>query len=395
MCVFAAAVYVAVAWALPKAEWLPAQADMTMAFIAPQAENTALKQAWEEALKGSTQDLSWALVPLDLKAFEQKDPEVYAVLRELVGLSEDGKRLSLASVSMGMTVPKSIESDLGFKAVFIFENPALDAKAFDAAIRALVAKKAQEAGKDFSVVPMGEWMDFNIFTAEKERKRRFCYRPCAQGLKMVLAQDEAEAEAWLAGAKLAADAPVAAPFAAVKQPQDIAVALADLAGLLKRYKIDPKERKQLKLQMPWLFKTHRVMLAGTLEGATVVWTLSATTNSVQQTEQLKNFFEMYRFVIAQMLLPALLQKPDAVAIDWLRKQVSVKASGTEARLRMAFDPTTTAALVKEFEELEARREQEVEALRRKRLEREARESEGGEEMSAEEAKQILEGLEAK
>ena len=395
MCLFAAAVCAAVAWALPKAEWLPAEADVTMAFIFPQEENPELQQAWDEAFKAADPNFDLALAKRNPEAFKQKEPEAYAVLKELVGFSEDGKRLSLASVSMGMTVPKSIESDLGFKAVFIFENPVLDAQAFDAAIRAFVAKKAQEAGKDLSVVPMGEWMDARALNAGGEIKLRGCYRPCAQGLMMVLAQDEAEAEAWLAGAKLAADAPVAAPFAAVKEPCDWAMVVADVAGLLTRYVPEAADRKQVERQMPWLPKTHRLILSSSLSGVSVVGKLSAMTDSAEMAEQAKNMLEMYRLMAAQMILPALFQKPDAAVVRWLMKQVSVEAADTEVRLRMVFEPKTMATFVQEFEELKARKEQEAEARRRRLFEREVRESEGDEEMSAEEAKQILDGIEAK
>lgn len=395
MCLFAAAVCAAVAWALPKAEWLPAEADMTMAFIVPQEENPELQQAWEEAFKAADPNFDLALANRDPEAFKQKDPEAYAVLKALVGLSEDGKRLSLVSVSMGMTLPRTAEGDSGFKAAIIWENPALDAQAFDAALRACVAKKAQETGKDLSVVPMGEWMDAGALHAGGEIKLRGCYRPCAQGLMMVLAQDEAEAEAWLAGTKLAADAPVAAPFAAVKEPCDWALVVADVAGLLTRYAPEAADRKQVERQMPWLPKTHRLMLSSSLSGVSVVGKLSAMTDSAEMAEQAKNTLEMYRLMAAQMILPALFQKPDAAVVRWLMKQVSVEAVDTEVRLRMVFEPKTMATFVQEFEELKARKEQEAEARRRKLFEREVRESESSEEMSAEEAKQILDGIEAK
>lgn len=395
MCVFTAAVCAAVAWALPKAEWLPAETDVTMAFIVPQEENPELQQAWEEAFKAADPNFDLALANRDPEAFKQKDPEAYAVLKELVGLSEDGKRLSLVSVSMGMTLPRTAEGDSGFKAAIIWENPVLDAQAFDAAIRAFVAKKAQEAGKDLSVVPMGEWMDARALNAGGEIKLRFCYRPCAQGLMMVLAQDEAEAEAWLAGAKLAADAPVAAPFAAVKEPCDWAMVVADVAGLLTRYAPEAADRKQVERQMPWLPKTHRLMLSSSLSGVSVVGKLSAMTDSAEMAEQAKNTLEMYRLMAAQMILPALFQKPDAAVVRWLMKQVSVEAADTEVRMRMVFEPKTMATFVQEFEELKVRKEQEAETRRRKLFEREVRESKGGEEMSAEEAKQILDGIEAK
>ncbi|MGN0885556.1 MAG: hypothetical protein ACI4RT_01035 [Candidatus Spyradenecus sp.] len=395
MCMYVAAICAAVAMALPKAEWLPADVDVTMAFIVPQIENPELKQAWDEAFKGVDPNFDLALAKRDPEAFKQQDPEAYAVLKALVGLSEDGKRLSLVSVSMGMTLPRTAAGDSGFKAVILWENPALDAQAFDAAIRALVAKKAQETGKDLSVVPMGEWMDAGALQAGGEIKLRGCYRPCAQGLMMILAQDEAEAEAWLAGAKLTAAAPVAAPFAAVKEPCDWALVVADVAGLLTRYVPESADRKQVELQMPWLPKTHRLMLSSSLSGVSVVGRLSAMTDSAEMAERAQNTIEMYRLMAAQMILPALFKKPDAAVVRWLMKQVSVEAADTEVRMRMVFEPKMMATFVKEFEELKARKEQEAEARRRKLFEHEVRESKDSEKMSAEEAKQILDGIEAK
>ena len=394
MSVCAAAVCAALAFAVPKAEWLPADVDFTLAAMCEQQENTALTAAWKEALTGLHPMLDQVFAEQeDMKKLAAEEPEIYAVVKALTGLSEDGKQMTLKSIAFGANFPKTVaEADQEkVHLMAIFENPTFQIEAFDKALQALLKAKGDQ-DKKVSVVKVGEWRQLKEESGEDEFA--FCYKPCAQGLMMVLAKTVAEAEQWLAGPKLAADAPVAAPFAVVKKPFDCAYALKDVAELLNRYMTDAEMRKQAELQAPWLFKTHRVMLSGSLEGVNGVAKVAATTDSAEVAGQLKNALDMYRMMAAQMLLPAVFQKPDAALSTWLTKSVTVEATGSEVQLKAVFEPKAVAVIVKECLELQTKQGQDVESLLDDEEDFDDDEDDG-EEMTLEEATKILDGIEGK
>ena len=136
------------------------------------------------------------------------------------------------------------------------------------------------------------------------------------------------------------------------------------------------------------------MLSGSLEGVNVVAKLSAATDSAEVAGQLKNALEMYRMMAAQMLLPAVFQKPDAALCTWLMKSVTLETVGAEAQLKAVFEPKTVAAIAKECLELQAQQSQDVESLFGDEEDFEDDEDDG-EEMTLEEATKILDGIEAK
>lgn len=397
MSVCAAAVCAALAFAKPKAEWLPADVDFTLAAICAQKEEPAVSAAWKEALTGLHPMLDQVFAEQeDMKKLAAEEPEIFAVLKALTGLSEDGKQMTLKSIAFGANFPKTVAEAEQEKVhlMAIFENPTFQIEAFDKALQALLKAKGDQ-DKKVSVVKVGEWRQLKEESGEDEFA--LCYKPCAQGLMMVLAKTVAEAEQWLAGAKLAADAPVAAPFAVVKKPSDCAYALKDVAELLARYMTDAETRKQVELQAPWLFKTHRVMISGSLEGVNGVAKVAATTDSAEVAGQLKNALDMYRMMAAQMILPAVFQKPDAALSTWLTKSVTLEVVGAEAQLKAVFEPKEVAAIVKEFLELQAKQGQDVDSLFDDEEDEALSDDEDDEdaEMTVEEAKKILDGIEAK
>ena len=397
MSVYAAAVCAAVAFAVPKAEWLPADVDMTMAALCEQEENPVVHGAWKEALTGLHPMLDQMLTTeqQDMKKLAEEEPEIYALTKALTGLSEDGKKMTLASITLGMTFPKTVaafEEFEGLRVVAIFENPTFKVEAFDQAVQAVLEKKGKEADKPLTLAKQGAWRQLKV--EGEEDTFALCYKPCAQGLLVAIAKQVAELNQWLAGAKLAADAPAAAPFAVVKKPSDGAYAFKDVAELLNRYMTDPEIRKQVELQAPWLFKTHRVMISGSLEGVNAVAKLSAATDDAEVAGQMKNALEMYRMMAAQMILPAVFQKPDAALCTWLTKSVTLETVGAEVQLKAVFEPKAVAAIAKECLELQAKQGQDVEALLDDDEDFEDDEDDG-EEMTLEEATKILDGIEGK
>lgn len=399
MSVCAAAVCAAVAFAVPKAEWLPADVDFTLAAICVQKEDPVVNAAWKEALTGLHPMLDQAFAEQQgVKKLAEEDPEIYALTKALTGFSEDGKQMALKSIALGMTFPKTVaafEKIEGLRVVVIFENPTFKIEAFDQAVQAVLEKKGKEADKPLSLAKQGAWRQLK---AEGEEDTfALCYKPCAQGLLVAIAKQVAELDQWLAGAKLAADAPAAAPFAVVKKPADGAYALKDLAELLNRYMTDAEMRKQVELQAPWLFKTHRVMISGSLEGVNGVAKVAATTDSAEVAGQLKSALDMYRMMAAQMILPAVFQKPDAALSTWLMKSVTLEAVGAEAQLKAVFEPKEIAAIAKEFLELQAKQGQDVDSLFDDEDDEALSDDEDDEdaEMTVEEAKKILDGIEAK
>ncbi|MGN1325835.1 MAG: hypothetical protein ACI4YA_05805 [Candidatus Spyradenecus sp.] len=397
MSVCAAAVCAAVAFAVPKAEWLPADVDMTMAALCEQEENPVVHGAWKEALTGLHPMVDQMLAEQqDMKKLAEEEPEMYALTKALTGLSEDGKKMTLKSIALGMTFPKTVaafEEFEGLRVVVIFENPTFKIEAFDQAVQALLEKKGTGVNAP-TMVKVGEWRLIKPNKQEQPADIAFCYKPCAQGLVVAVARTLSEVELWLAGAKLAADAPAAAPFAVVKKPADGAYALKDVAELLNRYVPDEETRKQVELQAPWLFKTHRVLLSGSLEGVNGVAKIAAATDSAEVAGQLKNALEMYRMMAAQMILPAAFQKPDAALCTWLTKSVTVEATGSEVQLKAVFEPKAVSAIAKECLELQAKQGQDVEALLDDDEDFEDDEDDG-EEMTLEEATKILDGIEGK
>lgn len=396
MSVCAAAVCAAVAFAVPKAEWLPADVDMSLAGICAQEEEPVVSAAWREALTGLHPALDQMLAEQkDVKKLAEEDPEIYALTKALMGFSEDWKQMALKSIALGMTFPKTaaaFEKIEGLRVVVIFENPTFKIEAFDQAVQAVLEKKGKEADKPLSLAKQGAWRQLKV--EGEEDTFALCYKPCAQGLLVAIAKQVAELDQWLAGAKLAADAPAATPFAVVKKPSDSAYALKDVAELLNRYVTDPGIRKQVELQAPWLFKTHRVLLSGSFEGINGVAKVAAATDSAEVAGQMKNALEMYRMMAAQMILPAVFQKPDAALSTWLMKSVTLETVGAEMQLKAVFEPKTVSAITKECLELQAKQSQDVESLFDDEEDFEDDEDDG-EEMTLEEATKILDGIEGK
>lgn len=342
MSVCAAAVCAAVAFALPKVEVFPADVDVTMVFLCKQQTDPAVVDAWKAAFVESNPWLFGEFLEEWLLPFVEKSPALRAMVKAVAGPSEDGKQMALRSVSLGLLLPQTpeaLDKTEEFNLLFAFENPDFKAEEFTAAMQAHVATDSEA-----SLTPVGEWMAFQ----HQRDGADVLYKPYEQGLLLAITFSVDAATAWLAGEKLTADAPVAAPFAAAKKPLDCVFALRDMSKVLTLMEPDENERKAAELEMPWAFKLHRVMFSSTLNGLDAAWTLSATMESADASAQLKKTAEHYRKMAAQTLLPANLQLAKSTLATWLRDSVVVESEGPEMRVRMKVPPKAATEVLKVF-----------------------------------------------
>ena len=340
MSVCAAAAMAAIAFALPKAEVFPADVDVTMVFLCKQQTVPAVVDAWKAALVESNPWFFEKFLAEWVLPLVEESPELHAMVKAIAGPSEDGEQMALLSVSLGLLLPQTqeaLDKMEEFNLLFAFENPDFKAEDFNAAMQAYVATDSQ-----MSLTPVGEWMAFQ----KQCSGATVLYKPYEQGLLLAISSSVDAATAWLAGEKLTADAPVAAPFAAAKKPLDCAFALRDVSKVLTLMVPTERECKAAELEAPWAFKLHRVMFASTLDGLDATWTLSAMMESADASAQLKQTVEHYRQMAAQTLLPANLRLAKSTLATWLRDSVVVESEGPEMRVRMKVPPKVATEVLK-------------------------------------------------
>ncbi len=389
----------ALSFAVPSPRWVPASADLVAVGENAEGKNAEAESAWKKAFKEAgvelPEDTSFAVGQL-----EEVSPHLPAILKAM-GASGDLKAFAPYSVVYAVSLPKRAEAMKGGSFAkeaslhVIYESAALDLPALDKAVAAFCAEKRETVTVTFR--RSGEWRTLAFEPKEKDADMPalpfFGYRPVKGGLAIALCADQATAEAWATGKTpaIAKDSPLMEAFTPIAGAQSWGrMRLADLAGLIGRL-TDAEARKALAAKVPLLQKIHKVGVDTAYKGADGIFSLAFEADDEASATQLRDLLLGWKGLLSQMMLPMLTQKPDS-ATAALANGIVCEAKGKCVSLRLTVTPTLGAKAIKEFQEIAARQAAQAATLNPPDDEDE---DEDVEPMSEEEARKILQGLEAK
>lgn len=375
-------------FALPSATWLPADVDFVAVTIPDQGKDTAAQRAWEVAFTKVDPDLKNQFCTVIPPALFTEQPQIATLLQALFGVSTDNKQTATRSLTLGVVMPKSPEQIHSGKGVLFIENPTLDIGAVDRALQALLDEVDLREQCDLS--RQGDWRLITL--TPPHHNSLFGYRAVPQGLMIAFAQDLPTLEAWLASPKLKTEQPLSQVFSCVKQSNDGAFILKDLAALAKRFASTKEQQELLAMQAPWLFNTHQLFYQVKCAQNAFTGLFSAVTDNAESAGQLKNNLEMYRLLLAQMVLPSAFKTQQTALGQFLLEDVQITTQGSALHLTFKLTPERGAAIYQAFKTLQERQAMQFNA---RFVPDEENDETSTKQMTSEEAQAILDGLDGK
>ncbi len=345
---------VGVAWGAPKVAWVPAEADLVMVGLdldRGQKEGP-ITQQWLEAYEPLGVS---AQRPEDSRlALEGVSPHLPAILKAAFGLSEDCKRTTVRSVVISLVLPKSLKvaADGSFPKGLTFycvvENPTVDVKALDAAMQQLAAERAEEVSFHLSE----GWREVRPVEPVKQAETFFGYHPIPEGLLVVLADDRAQATAFVEG-KVPTMAPestlakqlVANPKAVTGEVRLIVPEFRRL--MMKLTAEEPGAYDEMVKRVPLLALISSVQLKTFLSEEALNCVLAAQTQDEAAASVVGAFMSGWVSIGSTMILPPLLQTTNSPLIR-LAQSITSETNGTEAALTLKVTPAQWKAVLQEL-----------------------------------------------
>lgn len=380
--------------AAPKAEWIPAKADVAAVAVGINQENPEVEKAYEAAFKAAGIDLDFDNADTQKKLAETC-PGLDVLVKELFGIADDWASMKAESLLVSAVLPTSEKAADG-KAFIYVELPGFKQDAADAALKQVLAKDAKgtltRVG-GWSVIKSEDADDDDVFMG---------YRAIPEGYVVAVAAKQADADAHLAGKNtLAKDAPLQQLFANLPKQGSRAM-IADIKGLVTRY-ADADDLKGLKVQAPWLLKLGSVTVDTVYEGTTAVVKFAAQMADAQAATVLRDSVIAMKTMAATFMVPQFTGNPSSAISKLCLNQMTCEAKGTVAELKITCTPEEAAALVKEVQGLQSLIScapiselddgEAIEALDIEELLEEDFDDDDDEKMTPEEARRILDSLE--
>ncbi len=347
--------------AVPKASWVPANADVVAVGVQDSVAVKAAHQMWLDALKAVGVD--WE----ELMAQAVDDDDDAKPMVEICNLvtadAANAKYPTYTSMVASVVLPRNLaacmEDDVNAAKEFamygFIENPKLDMKALAAKIESLVADKKDEV----TLTRKDAWY---VLTEVKEADETdepqavIAYRQMATGIMWTLGCTPtiiATADALEAGtaAPLAETSPLRKAFAddivKAKVSKGTAI-IGDVTGIVKRAVKDPEALAAIEMRTPMLLKTKSAQMTAELnDKAIYAMTVSAEMEDTTMAEQLRDMLLGFK-AMGGMMLAA---DPNMAELAKFLNAIKISSETTTATLAVQIDPATGCKLYKSFMEM--------------------------------------------
>ena len=340
----AAAMSVGLVFAAPKAEWIPAKANLYGVVLrAPEAQAAAVENVWKAEAEKIGLETDEDNPALALTAI----PEAFRPLAKALGCKKNLSEIRITSLTYGLLAdyrssPSAEDNPLGF---ITLECPTLNLPALDKAV------KDDIIDDNGTVKRNGEWRV--IRRNDTATDYILAYRPITGGIQLIIAQYEEVLDEIRAGkipmAK-ASDTAIAKLFALPKNCASTGSAmLSNLSDIVSRAleQAGPEAAMQIRAMAPWVFDTRALGLKIAITDKHLTLALGAETKDeataktvIEQLIMLKGLLQMG---VAQQAASG---KFSAIAAAV--SAITCKAKGKVARLNLSLTPAQALAVAKEL-----------------------------------------------
>ena len=371
------------AFAAPNAKWVPADADFVITARGLDVENKTYNDAWEPGLKklGFIDENKNAD---SMKQLEEACPGITNLIKVALGASDDFKKSATKSILFSMSLKndttKPEDSLRGTTATLVLENPKADIDALEAAIRDVLTKNEAD---EVTLAREGEWLTLR----GKEMAEVVAITKAPEGYMLTIQESMEKAKAVRAGKvkSIAKGNPLMKAFASLDKgvSQNATYVLKDLAALTQRF-ADPSTIEQIKMQHPALLQTKDCVMTVQVKGAAVEFKITIATTGPEAAQKILEACLGYK-MIAQMMGPQMLGKPDSKLIAFI-SNIACKTEGNNCVVSCVITPENFLPVLEEIKALQSQTAAPAPTF-------ELDDEDDAEEMTAEEAKAILDALE--
>jgi hypothetical protein len=381
LCVSATAAVTA--FAAPNAKWVPTDADFAITARGLDVENKTYNDAWEPGLKklGFIDESKNAE---SMKQLEEACPGITNLIKVTLGADDDFKKTSTKSIlftaSIKNDTTKPEDSLRGSTMTLVLENPKADINALETAIREVMTKNEAD---ELTLTREGEWLTLR----GKEMTEVIAITKAPEGYLLTLQENMEKAQAVRDGKvkSIKKGNPLMKAFAPLSKDvsQNVTYVLKDLSELINRL-ADPATIEQLKTQNPELLQIKDCVMTCQLKGAAVEFKLTIAAATPEAAQKIQEACLGYK-MIAQMMGPQMLGKPDSKLIAFI-SNIACKTEGNNCVVSCVITPENFLPVLEEIKALQSQTAAPAPTF-------ELDDEEDEEEMTAEEAKAILDALE--
>lgn len=349
------------AFAAPNPKWVPAQSDFVITIDGLDVADPAADQVWKDAYTkiGMPQQS-----PLEtIKLLEEECPGITEVFKVAFGLNDDFTVTDTKSITFACTLQKEAgEDDLDdTSAVLVIENPKANLDTLEATLR-----KALEAklGDDAHFVREGKWLALREkIEAGKPEKGVLAICQIPEGYLVALQRTMKAVETIGSDSfkAIPADHPLMKAF--TQRPDGTRLAttylLEDLSELATRLST-PETLQIIKAQHPAVLKSNAVTVTSITRGTTTDIALTIATDEPTAAQQLMEVVLGYK-MMAQMMGPAILGKPDSKIVAFISK-IACTVEGNNLVVKAQITPETFIPVLEEIAAIQAQQQQMAEAI---------------------------------
>lgn len=333
--------------AAPKAEWIPANADIVTVSVELDQKNLELQETYLRAFRAAGVRIPEKTADTQ-QEFADICPGFDLLVKELAGVNEDWQSLRLRSFLVAVVLPSAPGAN-DMKLFCYAELPGFNQAAADAALQ-----KVFERDRQAQVKRTGAWS--RIVSAAEEKQTPFVgYRAIPEGYVFVSVPAQADAEAHLAStAPLPQTSPFRSLFTGLPAVGSRTI-VADVKALTNRFVPAGSEgRPALEMQAPWLLQMGSLTADVAVEKTHAALKLSAVMTTADAAILLRDMVNGAKMMIAAFAIPQFTGKMDSAFSKLLMNRVTVSVQQTGVECNVRSTPEELAEILKEMQSLEER-----------------------------------------
>lgn len=331
-CVLTAALASSLAFAAPDPAYVPAKADLVVV-----GHHLNVKGPYEDiAIEKLKATGRYEETPLSDLA--EVNPHLPAMLKALVGYSDDGLSMTTTSALCSIVLPEKFPEAPGevpaFSVNTVIENPAMDLPAFTAALKEVL--KDDEGS--LTLVESEGWTILRD-ESDLEGAMPFIGYHAVPGGALFAVTDNPEN----AKALLARTAPTIAgtstPLLKAFTPQQGAeggsevIVLKSIKELVDRFVTEPEAQSFIAIQAPYLMRANDVTLKLYAIGTNVYLTIEVATDDEATATEISEQLIGFKMMALQLVRGSYMLPADSALLAQLSK-IKISAEGTTAKLAL-------------------------------------------------------------
>lgn len=351
-CVLTAALASSLAFAAPDPAYVPAKADLVV--VGHQLNVPAPAQdAAMEKLKAAG---FYKEYPCSLADLAEINPHLPAMMKALVGYSDDGLSMTTTSMQCSVVLPEKLPEAPGeipaFSVNAVIENPAMDLPAFTAALKE--ALKDDEGS--LTLVESEGWTILRDESDLEGSMPFIGYHAVPGGALFTVTDNPENAKALLARTAPTIAGTSTPLLKAFTPPQGAeggseVIVLKSIKGLVDRFVTEPEAQSFIAIQAPYLMRANDVTLKLYATGTNFYFTLEVATDDEATATEISEQLIGFKMMALQLVRGSYMLPADSAILAQVSK-LKISAEGTTAKLALTLSFDDIVALAQEIVKLQ-------------------------------------------